>query len=345
MGRPRKRQCNGEPKESNPHLNSIVPEFDTLLYFDDSFEFDPFANVGGLQYPNDVMNYPAIPSEPVPATGLFTVDDARGVFHFGDEFNTPIDFGADGASNEEAIRPIETTVPEHLQGKGAFASGHPAPNAPGPPCSCLPTMYLAMSSLQEFPTEVENALATVRAAAIAAQATIRCTQCGHWAATSVTPPIEAFQNTMLLGTIFPIIVNGYKRLLVMVDEETEKAKAAGIKNTFRMSAYGGLCGRETACMNAKHLDEAEMDPTDWRTAVRGLLRVDVYGMEGVTTGLRGIISEMEQRQRLRHKEMHQQLGNGSAHDVEQRQCLGEKDMLCLRILDTAKISLDTLVIA
>jgi len=133
---------------------------------------------------------------------------------------------------------------------------------------------------------------------------------------------------------------------VNCEEETEKAKALGIKKVFRISAYGGLCGLNTLCGAAQHLDEAVMEPTDWRAAVRGLLRVDVYGMDGVAPGLRGIISEMEQRQRLRHKEMHQLQENGlSSHDVGSRHCLGEKDALCLRILDAAKVSIDTLVIA
>jgi hypothetical protein len=348
MGRPRKRQANGEMKEGNPEFQSIFPEFDPLPNFDDNFQVDLFSDNSGLQFPSNSLDYPAIPSEQGPATGLCTLDDGRLVFHFGvDELNAPIDFGVDDAS-PESPGPIIPTVQEPVKHTlRAFAGDHPAPSTPGPPCSCLATMYLAMSSLQEFPNEVESALSTVRAAANTAQSSIRCPKCGHCAATMITPPIDAFQNMMLLGTILPIIANGYKRLLVMVDEETQKAKSLGIKKVFRISAYGGLCNPDTLCAKAEHLDEAAMEPDEWRVAVRGLLRVDVYGMDGVTPGLRGIISEMEQRQRLRHKEMHrlQQENGFSDHDIGQRKCLGEKDMLCLRILDTAKISIDTLVIA
>ena len=347
MGRPRKRQANGEMKEGNQEFQSIVPDFDPLPYFDDGFQVDPFTDTSGFHFPNNSIEYPAVPSEQALASGLCTFDDGRVVFHFGvDELNVPIDFGVDDPS-PDSTRPIIPTVQEPTKHTaGAFAGDHPAPSVPGPPCSCLATMYLAMSSLQEFPIEVETALATVRAAANTAQSSIRCPKCGHCAATSITPPIEAFQNTMLLGTILPIIANGYKRLLVMVDEETETAKALGIKKVFRVSAYGGLCGPDTLCGAAKHLDNVIMEPNEWRAAVRGLLRLDVYGMDGVTSGLRGIISEMEQRQRLRHKEMHQLQENElSPHEIGQRQCRSEKDMLCFRILDTAKISIDTLVIA
>jgi hypothetical protein len=347
MGRPRKRQANGEMKEGNLEFQSIVPDFDPLPYFDDSFQVDPFTNATGFHFPNSPIDYPAVSSEQAPAKGLCAFDDGRVVFHFGvDELNVPIDFGIDDASLD-SMGPVMPTGQEPVKHTArAFAGDHPAPSVPGPPCSCLAAMYLAMSSLQEFPNEVETALATVRAASNTAQSSIRCPKCGHCAATLITPPIEAFQNTMLLGTILPIIANGYKKLLVMVDEETGKAKALGIKKVFRITAYGGLCGRDTLCGEAKHLNDAVMEPDEWRAAVRALLRVDVYGMDGVTSGLRGIISEMEQRQRLRHKEMHQLQENElPPHEVGHRECRGEKDMLCLRILDTAKTSIDTLVIA
>lgn len=347
MGRPRKRQANDEIKEGSLEFQSIVPDFDPLPHFDDSFQVDPFLDTSAFQFSNNPIDYPAMSSEQAPAMGLCTFDDGRGVFHFGvDELNVPIDFGVDD-SIPDSTEPIIPTVQEPVKHtSGVFVGDHPAPSAPGPPCSCLAAMYLAMSSLQEFPNEVETALATVRAAASTAQSSIRCSKCGHCAATSETPPIEAFQNIMLLGTILPIVANGYKRLLVMVDEETEKAKALGIKKVFRIVAYGGLCGPGTPCGAVKHLNEAVMEPDEWRAAVRGLLRVDVYGMDGVTSGLQGIISEMEQRQRLRHKMMHQLQENGlSPNEIGQKQCVGEKDMLCMRILDIAKVSIDTLVIA
>lgn len=347
MGRPRKRQANGEIKEGNTEFQPIISDFDPLPYFDDSFQVDSFIDTGGLQFPSNASDYPAIFPEQAQATGLCTVNDGRLVFHFGvDELNVPIDFAAENAS-PEALEPVTPSAQGPVRhALELFAGDHPAPSASGPPCSCLATMYLAMSSLQEFPNEVETALTTVRSAATTAQSSIRCPKCGNCTVTMMIPPIESFQNTMLLGTILPIIANGYKRLLVMVDEETERSKALGIKKVFRISAYGGLCGPDTLCGAAQHLDESVMEPDDWRAAVRGLLRVDVYGMDGITPGLRGIISEMEQRQRRRHKEMHQlHQPNGFAdQDVGQRTCLGEKDMLCLRILDTAKTSIDTLVI-
>lgn len=99
------------------------------------------------------------------------------------------------------------------------------------------------------------------------------------------PPIEAFQNTMLLGTILPIIANGYQKLLKMVDDETDAAIAEGLTKTFRFHDYGGLCSKQQAslaesftCVEKEmFFNEIEMPPQQWRTTVRSLLRVDIYG--------------------------------------------------------------------
>ena len=354
MGRPRKRQCSGETKENTAEFNIGLPEFpelSTLPYSTGTFPLDPYIGVSDLPFTNTSYEQPLVFPEEAPATELFIVDDSRAMFQFGNEFNMPIDFGVDDTNLDDPSlsatssdsTPHDVSVEKHHH---LFAGDKPSPSVPGPPCTCLATMYLAMSSLQEFPTVLETALATVRAAANTAQAAIRCETCGTPAVTDMHAPIETFQNTMLLGTILPIIVNGYKRLLVMVDEEAEIARAAGTKKIFSMKVYGGLARSEDSlCAVARHLEMSVMEPTEWRVAIRGLLRADVYGLEGVTTGLKGIISEVEERQRRRHGQLDDLKAKLLGHETEHRQCLGEKDMLCLRILDTAKYAINSLVIA
>jgi hypothetical protein len=90
---------------------------------------------------------------------------------------------------------------------------------------------------------------------------------------------------MLLGTILPIIANGYQKLLKMVDDETDAAIAAGLTKTFRFHDYGGLCSKQqmalaesfTCVEKEMFFNEIEMPPQQWRTTVRSLLRVDIYG--------------------------------------------------------------------
>jgi hypothetical protein len=89
---------------------------------------------------------------------------------------------------------------------------------------------------------------------------------------------------MLLGTILPIIANGYQKLLKMVDDATDVAISAGLNKTFRFHDYGGLCSKQASVAEAftcvekeMFFNEIEMPPQQWRTTVRSLLRVDIYG--------------------------------------------------------------------
>lgn len=105
-------------------------------------------------------------------------------------------------------------------------------------------MYLALASLQQLPSDSVSALRAVRGAAHVAANCIWCPQCGSVAVDNPNPPIESFQNTMLLGTILPIIANGYQKLLIIIDNETSAAEAVGQTKTFRFQDYGGLCGQQ-----------------------------------------------------------------------------------------------------
>ena len=349
MGRPRKRQYTGETKDSNIDFDSVIPDFDPLPQYEEYIPIDPYLDANTLSFPNDETGQFRIPPDKSQTNGPRTANDGRVVFHFGgNEFKKPIDFNVDEGNFGEPPAPVNaivTEAPHESHKHHIFDRPHPSSSTPGPPCSCLASMYLSMASLQEFPSDVETALSTVRVAANTAQASIRCEKCGTGAAVQLRPPIESFQNTMLLGTILPIIANGYKRLLIMVDGETNTAKAAGLKKVFRMTAYGGVYGIQGLCESVKHLDETVMEPDEWRYAVRGLLRADVYGLEGMSTGLRGIVAEMEQRQRSRHKLLDHIVDNGHDDGTGPTRCIGEKDMLCLRILDSAKVAVDSLVIA
>jgi hypothetical protein len=214
----------------------------------------------------------------------------------------------------------------------------------GIPCSCLAATYLAMSSLRDLPPEIGAALVIVRAAASTAQIVLRCEQCGRSMGTPLKPPLAALQNTMFLGTLLPIIVNSYKRLLEMVDLEASMAKTAGypmmlnISQDSSVSCPSGLCGENTS------LENSLVKPDEWRTAVLRMLRDDVYGHELMNPSLKGLISEMEQRQRKCHTKMdvlgHSCLSNG----FQQRQCLGEKNAPCLQILNITKVAMESLAI-
>lgn len=312
MGRPRKRQfietTNDNPP-SNPSLEPLEPGQLPLVVNDYGYPSD--AAIAQPFY-MDAQSGFEMPEAAIKAT----VDVGSGghgePFHFGERMNYGnINFDS---TMDEAIDPILDQPPALSSGSNPSASdagSSPSQNqTPLAPCSCLASMYLALASLQQLPTDIVLALKTVRQAAMTASSTVWCPQCGSVMIEKPKPPIEAFQNTMLLGTLIPVIANGYKRLLDMIDVETDAAVTLGQTKTFRFHDYGGLCGIQSsinetmACIEKEMMfNTVEMPPVQWRTTVRALLRVDIYGHDLPAfkhRGLKALITEIEERQRARH---------------------------------------------
>jgi hypothetical protein len=258
------------------------------------------------------------------------------------DFNIPMDFEARGPSFSQPCVPEEPIIPYNIVGEDNTQL-HPT----APPCSCLATMYLALSSLQELPSEVGVALKVVRAAVSTAEAVLRCEQCGRCGgtATAINSSTEAYQNTMLLNTLLPIIVNCYKRLRQRVDCEANRAKSVGNKMSLKIFQNSSNCGPSEFSGEANFLNDALMDPDDWRTAVHRLIQADVYGHETVTPGLKGIVSEMEHRQRSGYLTMDKVSHFGMLKISQGQQCNGEQDAPCLRILEMTKVAMESLAIS
>jgi hypothetical protein len=102
----------------------------------------------------------------------------------------------------------------------------------------------------------------------------------------------------------------------------------------------------------------EMPAWQWRTTVRALLRVDIYGHEQggfKHKGLKDLVTDMEERQKARHVmvDAHRAAGTlttGHANGLfGGHQCgtgeSGEATYTCLQILSVAKRAIDTLIIA
>ena len=337
MGRPRKRQfieTTNDNSPPNPTVEPLEPGQLPLVTAND-YGYPSDTAVAQPFYINGESGF-GLPEAAKQATG--DVGNGAGpcdVFHFGERMNYGnINFES---SPDEAIDPILDQTPALSSGSNPSASdagSSPSQTqTPLAPCSCLASMYLALASLQQLPTDIVLALKTVREAAMTASATIWCPQCGSVMVEKPKPLIEAFQNTMLLGTLIPIIANAYKRLLDMIDAETDAAVALGQTKTFRFHDYGGLCGTQQsihetmACIEKEMMfNTVEMPPIQWRTTVRALLRVDIYGHEQDNfrhRGLKVLVAEIEQRQRTRHAwlEHHPDVG---VEGFGMKHCLGEQ---------------------
>ncbi|KAA8566978.1 hypothetical protein EYC84_010072 [Monilinia fructicola] len=386
MGRPRKRHFIETIRDESTNTQNTLqplsddgtlpPFFGDVFSNHDHVDFaEPYFMDSNFNGFNPNQQFPHTLALDTPdSLWVSDIDNSRSVWHFGDRDmlgGAPIDFSnMDTNKNcENQLLANQETDPSRAQKHSSSSpSGSDGPfPISGDKCSCLPSMYLSLSALQNFPSEIDEALKVVRSASIVASKATWCPSCGAIALTSPTPPIEAFQNTMLIGTILPIIANGYGRLLRMVDEATAEAIAKGQTKVFRYLDYGGLCEHQKPlneavdCIGkALPMADMEMQPSEWRTTVRALLRADIYGHDQPGfkyKGLRDLISEMEQRQNARHNILDAQVAAGvrstehdhfpdlNVADLKARECHGERTRSCLEILKIAKVAVDSIVIA
>jgi hypothetical protein len=179
------------------------------------------------------------------------------------------------------------------------------------------------------------------------------------------PPIQAFQNLMLLGTLVPSACNAYARILEMVDEETARAKKEGRTFWFAFKDIGGLWGcvgdTSGSCTAYQTYNNKTMPPDLWRLTIRGLLRLDVYGlnekdheMPGAASyrqlGLKDVVDTLEERSRQRHALLDSRAAAGHNHDhiagvIYPSKPVAPSERNCTRVLETARIALENLVIA
>lgn len=183
---------------------------------------------------------------------------------------------------------------------------------------------------------------------------------------STPPPIQCFQNLMFLGTLVPSACNAYATILEMVDNETALAKKHGRTFWFSFKEIGGLWGEvgstTDCCSTIRNYNNSKMAPDLWRATIRGLLRLDVYGIsevdDGFSTtgpytqiGLRDVVRLLEERTRKRHEILDSFIASGQGAKVlpvgvlyPNKPCPPE-ERNCVRILETARVALDNLVIA
>jgi hypothetical protein len=150
---------------------------------------------------------------------------------------------------------------------------------------------------------------------------------------------------MLLNTLLPVIVNSYRRLLEMVDSEASIAKAAGYQMNCKMTQDGSNCARSELFGETENVENIFMAPDNWRAGMHRLLRADVYGHDMVNLGLKGILAEMEQRQRNGHLKMDKGNHFDLVNIFQERQCLGEENAPCLRMLSITKVAMESLAIS
>ncbi|RGP65643.1 hypothetical protein FLONG3_9146 [Fusarium longipes] len=274
--------------------------------------------------------------------------------HHASDSSTPPDSSDNGTSVDSLENAASSSAPSMR-------------SVPTVSCSCLSSLFFALDSLGNLPSEVIPAMKVARNASRVAHDVIKCTVCLDFAVEEPprSPPIQAFQNLMLLGTLVPSACNAYARILEMVDEETALAKKEGRTFWFAFRDIGGLWGcvggTNKNCTTYQTYNNKDMPPDMWRLTIRGLLRLDVYGlnemdqdMPGAATyrqlGLKDVVDQLEERSRQRHEALDARIAAGHSHNgisgvIYPSKSCGPSERTCTRVLETARIALENLVIA
>lgn len=356
MGRPRKRtrveELAGEQNQppavsvndDSTHLPGAIPT-PNMSHVHSGLETLPFPSFDDPYLMSTIHQPIAIHAHDTAKQA----DDVRTTTHtervnwvFGDQdLMTPINFGPshDQSPHEKVL---ET---------GLFQLPTPESESNSPiskSCSCLASLYLALAAVQELSPDIAVALRTFRGASVTALSVLRCPVCGLVDPTQVGPPMKAFQSMMLLGTLLPVIADGYRQLLDVIERDTAAAQAAGKKQDFTLEAYGGMgmmmCGEAARCCSSDIFRSRDLEPLEWRVAVRALLRADVYGIDAENTGLKGLIVELEERQEERHRHLDAKVKAGVIDGQKDMICPAQKDRLCKSVTAQAKRAIDALVV-
>ncbi|AEO70325.1 uncharacterized protein THITE_2121610 [Thermothielavioides terrestris NRRL 8126] len=312
----------------------------------------------------------AVPNPPIPTGGFWRLGENLDTINFDEPIGAPAaPPPAPEITAEEVAQIFAYDIAETLPSLSPPSSNSPSTQASpsesdnSRPCGCLPSLYLALDSLQTLPSEVGEAMRVARTATKAAHDAILCPVCSEIPTDPVCkPPMRAFQSMMMLGALLPSVSHAYMRILSMVDAEAAAADAERRKICFSLSRYGGLWGSMARldlvkCGASERLEGAMLEPILWRLTVRAMLKMDVYGVNCLTPGvpdediqqpgLKDIITMMEERSRRRHEQLDALVASGAVDKLPAEyvplSSNGDKPT-CLRIIDIAKRSMDDLII-
>ncbi|XP_044724788.1 uncharacterized protein HRG_02684 [Hirsutella rhossiliensis] len=255
----------------------------------------------------------------------------------------------------------------------AVESPDPSPRAtvkaiPSISCGCLSSLYLALESLAHLPSDVTSAMRVARSACKVAQDVVECRHCSNafFDDPLKPPPIQGFQNLMFLGALVPSACNAYASILEMVDDKTASAKRENRTLFFSLKDMGALWDTASAdgghCCAMHSLNNKHLKPEAWQRAVRAVLKMDVYGLGGCPSaspppfprrkGLKDVLAQLDQTSRRRHEIIDELNAKGQVpkhspylmSPLNQAPCPPEQRN-CVRIIETARMALDRLVIA
>ena len=249
------------------------------------------------------------------SSGAATIDSSKGFgeslhSYIASQYSTAPSLQAPESTPSDISNTIDTPEP-------ASSPDHSGPMKPihNVSCGCLSSLYLALDALSNLPPDVVVAIRSARSASKACYDVMDCPMCacpGHDDAT-VLPPMQAFQNMMLLGALIPSACNAYARIIEMIDEEADRARTDGRTLFFSFrdvgARWGDIVDRNDPRWQIMACNNREMDPSTWRATLRAILRLDVEGVTGpggqkpLSMSLRNVVRLLDERSRHRHEKL------------------------------------------
>ncbi|KAL6873194.1 hypothetical protein J3F83DRAFT_606505 [Trichoderma novae-zelandiae] len=239
------------------------------------------------------------------------------------------------------------------------------------PCSCVSLIFKAMSSLVSLPTDTLSAIRAAREATGLAHDTLNCRQCySDMYDISKTVPTSRVQSSVYLGVFITAACNAYKLILAMIDRDTEQAKADQRLKYFSLQQVGGILARfmhdGKACTAVDYTllrcyNNKSLEPEIWRTNMRAIIKVDVYGSNHLATfgwpdgsipshvhlyrGLNDVVLLLDKRNNKRHDIADSLMQACYGHAAQPMSCQRHQQRHCVSMLDQARMALSSLVIS
>lgn len=282
-----------------------------------------------------------------------------------DETVPSLSHGSHLGSPEACASPLSD--PAYQLDARPHAVGSPRQPAPNVSCGCLSSLYFALESLANLPTDIPSAMRVARGASKIVHDVVGCSICsGNSLGVGEPLPIQSFQNFTFLGSLIPSACNAYATIVEMVHQQSNRAKQENRTLPFSYWQLGGqwpssLQADPASCLNLAAYDNKDLHPDVWREVMCSIMRIDVFGSDGTphtlpngalspSAGLKGVVAYLDTRSDDRHMKMDELNAAGGMPKHNLLMCPAtyhpqpKKDRHCIRTLHLARVALDSIVI-
>ncbi|KAF2661380.1 hypothetical protein K491DRAFT_587528 [Lophiostoma macrostomum CBS 122681] len=333
MGRPRKRRREEAPAKEAASTDKVPqpsmidldePAFSQARVFDD-FRVLGAAEIADFAATSDAAGIPVTLSDQHIDPSL-TSGYMSGI-------TTDIDLAIDSAI-DPSLWDAQPIGSERCLSSATTVTPSPCSPEQGT-CTCLSTMYLALSALQTlssfaFPTVVP----VMRQAMHAAWCIIHCKQCRRDVFTTI-------QNVQSTSALLSAIGERFHRILQEIDEETERLEASGEKKPFRVGDNSlANAHLHTGTFDCPMGFDVNLEPREFRKLAKKALKTEVLGGGGNPVPFSSLLDQFEKRQNEWH--------HGDAHLEEGKKVFGENgtckpgDAHCVRLVQTVRRIVDNM---